>query len=56
MATTPRPQDNSQDNSPQPSSKAVGYGALRECHKRAYSHLTEALQIDEGGIGEDIPS
>ena len=48
MATVP------QDKSPQPPQKAVGYDALRECHRKAYSHLTEALQIDEGGRGEDI--
>ena len=41
--------------SPSPSSvpKQVGYDALRECHKKAYAFLTEALKIDEGGVGKD---
>ncbi len=37
---------------PQAASKRVGYEVLRECHKRAYAYLTEALKIDEGGVGK----
>lgn len=33
--------------------KQVGYDALRECHKKAYAYLTEALKIDEGGVGKN---
>lgn len=38
----------SQEKAPEPS-KRGSYEALRECHKRAYAYLTEALQIDEAG-------
>lgn len=30
----------------------VGYDVLRESHKRAYAYLTEALRIDEEGVGD----
>lgn len=42
-----------QERPPQPPDNKVGYEALRECHKRAYAYLTEALQIDEGGVGKN---
>lgn len=29
-----------------------GYSALRKCHKRAYEHISKALQIDESGRGD----
>lgn len=29
----------------------VGYDVLRECHKKAYAYLSEALRIDENGVG-----
>ena len=29
----------------------VGYDSLRDCHKRAYAYITEALRIDESGTG-----
>ena len=29
-----------------------GYAALRQYHKRAYEHLSQALRIDERGDGE----
>jgi hypothetical protein len=32
--------------------KRVGYEVLKECHRRAYAYLTEALRIDESGEGE----
>ena len=31
----------------------VGYEALRECRKKAYGYLAEAVKIDEEGIGKD---
>ena len=44
MATTP------EDHVPTPTGK-VGYESLRECHKKAYAYLTEALKIDENASG-----
>lgn len=35
-----------------PPAGKVGYEALRECHKKAYAFLTEALRIDEQGVGK----
>ena len=29
-----------------------GYSVLRKCHKRAYEHLSKALQVDESGRGK----
>ena len=33
-------------------SRKVGYDVLRDCHKKAYAFLSEALRIDEDGIGK----
>ncbi len=32
--------------------RKVGYDVLRECHKKAYALLSEALKIDEDGTGK----
>lgn len=38
---------------PESSPKRVGYEVLKESHRKAYAYLTEALRIDESGVGEE---
>jgi len=35
-------------------SRKVGYDVLRASHKKAYALLSEALKIDEDGVGKSI--
>ena len=35
-----------------PRNSSSGYEKLRASHKRAYTYLSQALQIDERGVGE----